>query len=327
MLVRPTPVATHTSSARTVDEAVAALSTAYSDVKLRLPAAGEPVELRLESHALPNVTLGDLRLTRATVSSASFPWFAVCVPVSGHIRISTPSATTLVGDGHGAIVTPGDRVQVEYLSERCRMQTLLFDRSRLEEELGMMLGRAPHVPLDFEFGFAHSGRDAFGRSLSLLATELDGPDGLAAVPALAPRLGRLLMAGLLTSCRHNFSDALLDPDGDRRPKPIRVAIDAIEANPAAIETVSDISSIAGLSVRALDAGFRQYVGVSPMKYLRQVRLARAHQALLAADAEATTATAVARDCGFLHYGRFAADYRQVYGATPSGTLKSGQANR
>jgi AraC-like DNA-binding protein len=59
-----------------------------------------------------------------------------------------------------------------------------------------------------------------------------------------------------------------------------------------------------------------------MKYLRQVKLARVHDALLDADPEATTATAVARQWGFLHYGRFAAEYREAFGRSPSASLKA-----
>jgi transcriptional regulator GlxA family with amidase domain len=44
-----------------------------------------------------------------------------------------------------------------------------------------------------------------------------------------------------------------------------------------------------------------------MTYLRQVRLTGAHEDLLTADPDDATVTAVARNCGFGHYGRFAAD--------------------
>ena len=97
---------------------------------------------------------------------------------------------------------------------------------------------------------------------------------------------------------------------------------AIEKDPAGIETVADIARAATLSVRALDAGFRRHVGIPPMKYLRRVRFARAHDALVAADADITTATAIAHQWGFLHYGRFAAEYQRIYGNTPAESLKS-----
>ena len=48
-----------------------------------------------------------------------------------------------------------------------------------------------------------------------------------------------------------------------------------------------------------------------MAYLRQVRMARAHDELLGADPQLTTAGTVARKWGFGHYGRFAAEYAPV----------------
>jgi AraC-like DNA-binding protein len=58
-----------------------------------------------------------------------------------------------------------------------------------------------------------------------------------------------------------------------------------------------------------------------MAYLRNLRITRAHEELMAADPFTTTATAVARKWGFGHYGRFAADYRRRFGHKPSETLR------
>jgi AraC-like DNA-binding protein len=58
-----------------------------------------------------------------------------------------------------------------------------------------------------------------------------------------------------------------------------------------------------------------------MAYLRQVRMARAHEELLAADPELTTASAIARKWGFGHYGRFAAEYARRFCRKPSETLR------
>jgi AraC-like DNA-binding protein len=51
-------------------------------------------------------------------------------------------------------------------------------------------------------------------------------------------------------------------------------------------------------------------------------MARAHEELLAADSERTTASAVARKWGFGHYGRFAAEYARRFGRKPSETLRA-----
>jgi len=57
-----------------------------------------------------------------------------------------------------------------------------------------------------------------------------------------------------------------------------------------------------------------------MTYLREVRLRRAHDELLASPPSSTTVSAVASRWGIVHLGRFAAAYRAAFGESPSQTL-------
>jgi transcriptional regulator GlxA family with amidase domain len=52
-----------------------------------------------------------------------------------------------------------------------------------------------------------------------------------------------------------------------------------------------------------------------------VRLQRAHTALRDSNPAETTVQAVALSLGLLHQGRFAANYRALFGETPSETLR------
>jgi len=316
---RPTTTMTF---ARGLDEAGVALSATYSDVSVRLPAPQRDMRMRLTTYNTPNLAVGDLELSSSIVRSARFPWFAVCLPVIGEVRVTTDRATAMVSGRHATIVAAGESANVEYLSPWCHMRTVLVERAAVDVELAAMLGRTVVRPLVFDPVISHDAGDALGRSLALLSSEMREPQGLATIPAMAQRLGRLVIAGLLSSCRHNYSVELERSVGGYEPRSIRNAIAAIEERPAQIATVSDIAQAAGLSVRALDAGFRRHVGVPPMKYLRQVRLARVHQELLASDPTITTTTAIAHRWGFVHYGRFAAEYRTIYGRPPSDTLRS-----
>ncbi len=90
----------------------------------------------------------------------------------------------------------------------------------------------------------------------------------------------------------------------------------------AVPTVTDICRTIGVSERALQYAFRAYVDMSPVNYLRLCRLNRVRTTLRVSDPQATTVTAVAMRFGFLHLGRFAQDYRQVFDEPPSVTLAS-----
>ena len=78
-------------------------------------------------------------------------------------------------------------------------------------------------------------------------------------------------------------------------------------------TTADMAAVAGVRPRALQYAFRRYRDTTPLQYLRQVRLQRAHRDLQAADPNRTTVAAVAARWGFTNPGRFSTDYRTAYG--------------
>ncbi|WP_448334137.1 helix-turn-helix transcriptional regulator, partial [Streptomyces sp. DSM 41534] len=94
----------------------------------------------------------------------------------------------------------------------------------------------------------------------------------------------------------------------------------IEANADRDITLADIAEAVYVTPRALQYMFRRHLELSPMGYLRQVRLNHARRQLLNADPATTTVQAVAARWGFAHTGRFAAAYRRTFGENPSDTL-------
>jgi AraC-like DNA-binding protein len=309
-----------TKSADAAETSSAVLSDTDGAVQLVRPT--HDIRLRVATHALPDITLGRQEITSSTAWSASCPLFAVCLPISGQIQITTNAATARVAGRSGAVVSPGCPVAVEYLTHDCRMQTLLFEQSALESELSTMIG-GPASELQFDFELALTAPPSpFQRALALLENEIAESAGLVAVPAMSTRLARLVIAGLLLSQPNNYTDELTRPSALPGSRAIRRALEFIEGRPSEIDTVADIANEVGLSVRALDDGFQRYVGTPPMSYLRHVRMSRAHDDLVSADPELTTATTIAHRWGFGHYGRFASEYRRRYGRKPSETLRA-----
>ena len=86
-------------------------------------------------------------------------------------------------------------------------------------------------------------------------------------------------------------------------------------------TLTDLCQALGTSSRALCYGFQEIFGMSPMSYLKTLRLQRAYQVLKAAQSNQTIVTDTATQFGFYHLGYFAQDYKQMFGELPSETLK------
>lgn len=84
--------------------------------------------------------------------------------------------------------------------------------------------------------------------------------------------------------------------------------------------ISELCGHFNVHRRKLHRAFMEVYGVPPITFARNKRLGDVHTALLAGD-ERTAIRMVAREHGFLHLGRFAAEYRELFGEMPSTTLK------
>jgi transcriptional regulator GlxA family with amidase domain len=99
-------------------------------------------------------------------------------------------------------------------------------------------------------------------------------------------------------------------------------MDAAEADPRRPWTVGELAARGHVGVRTLQAGFRHHLGMSPMAYLRKVRLRCAHDELLAAEHTRTTVASIAQRWGVSNLGRFAAMHQAGYGELPIHTLRA-----
>ena len=84
--------------------------------------------------------------------------------------------------------------------------------------------------------------------------------------------------------------------------------------------LENLARIAEVPPRTLERHFRTFLNATPLAWVRRMRLTRARQALIDADATETV-TDVALVCGFSQLGRFAAQYREHFGELPSDTLR------
>ena len=108
------------------------------------------------------------------------------------------------------------------------------------------------------------------------------------------------------------------------PRAVRLALEAVRAEPARPFPIADLAAAAGSTPRTLQRQFRAFLGKTPGAAVRDLRFERARRDLLQ-GAPGATVTEVALRCGLSHLGRFAIEYRRRYGETPSQTLRRGAA--
>jgi AraC family ethanolamine operon transcriptional activator len=108
---------------------------------------------------------------------------------------------------------------------------------------------------------------------------------------------------------------------------VKRAEDWLDADPSRRPYVDVMSRVLAVSPRQLFRAFHAEVGLSPAKFLKHHRLTQARLELVEADPAEATVTRVANSWGFWELGRFAVEYRQLFGECPSQTLRKCPAFR
>jgi AraC-like DNA-binding protein len=144
-----------------------------------------------------------------------------------------------------------------------------------------------------------------------------------ALPTAPPRksvYGTLIP--LLASAIRNVNVHTIEPSKclTRRLSAVRTCETYMHEHVDATLTLLDLSEVSGMRSRSLINAFEAITGFSPMDYLKRLRLSGVRRALQRANKPRTRIIDVATDWGFWHMGHFTADYRAMFGETPSQTL-------
>jgi AraC-like DNA-binding protein len=226
--------------------------------------------------------------------------------------------------GHGAatILLPERDAALRW-GEGAQTVCVNIDRSAVDDALSDALGREVLSQIEFDTAATKTNEVGYWANLLMVLIEqLFHSASLLSHPLVTMPIVDSLVRGLLLAVDHPYRAALTaQAAAPPAPRVVRAAIDIIEAEPALPWTVTSLAARSYTSVRTLQAGFRRHAGVSPMAYLRQVRLRRAHQDLVLADPSTETVAAVAFRWGFKNLSRFAALHKARYRESPAYTLR------
>ncbi|MBK0328920.1 AraC family transcriptional regulator [Rhodobacteraceae bacterium F11138] len=239
-------------------------------------------------------------------------------PLAGGARIKHRGETVEAGADTATILNP-DRDTRMIWGEGCRKLLLQINRGHLERVAEDLTGAPLQGPVRFDprVDLTRAGGQRLFRQVTAAAR--------AATCGHLWRTGaglnetwaeRELATVLLESQPSNISHMLWRTAQVPTSRELRRALDYVHANISEPLRVEDIAREAGLNVRSLQLGFKAAYGVSPMRYLRDVRLDAARY-LLSRRQNRESVTQVAYSVGFTHLGRFSQDYRARFGTSPS----------
>ncbi|MEV4597164.1 AraC family transcriptional regulator [Amycolatopsis sp. NPDC049253] len=310
---------------RDPDEARSRLSDVYCPHRLDLVGGARGFVCRQSSRGFAKVRLFDLVYGGAEVRVDPVPFddfVLVTRPLKGRFAVRS-TAEGLVGAGPGALVMDAyGSYQLRWYDSAEVLNTVL-DRDGLERIAAELRGWDEPRPVRFALGAPASAAAArrWDTATRLLLEETRSADGMAGSPLLAAQLFRLAATALLEAYPSTSGDPEGEPAGQASPAAVRRAEAFIELNAAEDIGLLEIAAAARLSVRGLQAAFSRAGRPSPVAYLRETRLRRAHAELRERSPAETTVASVAARWGFGNAGRFSAEHRRLFGCGPSEALR------
>lgn len=315
-------------------------------------AAGTPDQIRLEvagrdpeaaARDLTSVDAGRQWVIRRTGEQFSYRYTAV-----GDSEV-TVRRSLVTGFARG-LVTPGEHYVVQWITGGSAAVDVGGERLDLRPDEPTLYPTEQEfvfVATDHDQRLVHLHRDLV-RSVAVERYEVgDGPlrfdqpradDGPAltrwhdALGALSRALRDGVESAAWADAKRTAVEAFLGlfpPHVDALPAALslprntrlRAMVEHVHAHVREPVTVADLSRVSGLSVRSVQETFARVLGVSPLTYVREVRLDRVRQELLELDPQDVTVGDVARRWGFAHLGRFSAVYLDRFGEYPKQTLR------
>ncbi|WMY78600.1 AraC family transcriptional regulator [Citricoccus sp. I39-566] len=305
------------------DRAMSVGRDVYHPHRIRLDSRSRRFRMGLKALHLPDLTLGLLEYGHHVE--------VITPPLQDSYQINfTVFGSVSMGYGHQTVLTNRRRAAVHGFTEETRLEGwehparvvgLKIPRRTLEQELEDLTGAPPETPIRFEgdFDLETPGGQSWRSTVQALAQGLNPGSPIATHPLMAAPLTQAVARGLLLAAPHNHSHLLHMPPGPAPPDAVTDALDYLRANARQRLSVAEIALAAGVSVRTLQAGFRDHLDTTPVAMLRRIRLEGAQRDLLSGR-PGTTVAAVARSWGFHHPGRFAIHFAQAFGRSPSEVL-------
>ena len=322
------PLALHTADA---DEAASLLAESAVPYRAELLSPSSTFSTEISVAQSPRMHLSRVKTTGAMKVHAQLPGdsYAVVLALAGEVEHNVEGELVPVRSGSGLVESPLQPVEVR-TPVRFELLFLRLSRENLVQELEKMLVRGTNTPLVFSprFQLRTEAGQRFRRLLLSLCNHLGQKSkedhnqrGEEKRPHwLAARvLENDLVSLLLEAQRHNYT-RLLVRSRDAGPWQVRAAEEYMSANAHLALSLGDICMAAGVSSRTLQHSFQRKRGYTPMQFLRKLRLERAHDDLSQPN-QGASVTGTASRWGFLHFGRFAAEYQMRFGEKPSQTLQ------
>ncbi|WP_310625973.1 AraC family transcriptional regulator [Limnohabitans sp.] len=302
------------------DDACERMGHFFSPHKLEVRGNPERLLVHLNQVPLHDLSIHVLRYgTEVTIDpGCRGDFYMLQLPLQGAAELRSGASQVLTNRSVLSVLHPNAPTLMHWSAD-CTMILLRVSREVIERRLGARVQR--HIStFDLAAPRSNPSVAAWWKATEDMVSNLDANAAhWLHSPATAATFEDFLLTAFLALLQPICGDAHTSLKDRCSQRTLLRAKDYIHAHLNEALLLRDIAQHAHVCARTLEALFKRLEGQSPLAYVRQQRLHAIHQSLL--RDHMPSVTEVALNFGFSHMGRFAAQYRQAFGCSPSDTLR------
>lgn len=265
-----------------------------------------------------SLKLGFVRSTGHRIRLSETDDFTVLLPRLGRLSIEVGRDAFPLRRGQLLALRPGSRTTTAIPDSGDRFEALVLTLSM--EGMAALLAEGKSAALPDALWLHGPTARRLEDGLHGLAATLTQGRGTAFAARSTARMAALLQDRTVAALAAAADPGVAPPGQWRSDEDlVRTATRLMQAAAETPLSLGDLARDLGIGLRRLQQAFQRTGDATPREVLAALRLQRARDRLSRPD-DAASVTDIAIDSGFLHLGRFSAQYRRTYGELPSETL-------
>lgn len=253
--------------------------------------------------------------------------YSLSLPLSGEQELVYLGRRIQSNRGVGVIVSPFHSQELSMAGD-CKKLSVVIPRVTMRLALEEILKRPVEIPINFDpvMDGLTGASASWWRLIRHFVSEQEADGAIFDQTLFSRDIEASLVRGLILAQKSNYTDEIHECLIGKLPNFLLKAKDFMHANAREDIRLEDIERAAGVSRFKLFDGFRKHMGMSPMAYLKKLRLSEVRKQLLNGG-RGTNISTVATEWGFNHLGRFASEYKKLFNEIPSATMHRNDGSR
>ncbi|WP_171263373.1 AraC family transcriptional regulator [Acinetobacter sp. ANC 4648] len=253
------------------------------------------------------------------VNAKTLRCYSLSLPLTGEQELQLVDSNIISNNQIGLIINPQEELQLNIAGD-CKKLHIAIPKEKLEYVLKGLIGQDLNREIVFDPKM-HIDTVQVSQWWQQIRFFLDDINlsGANHLHYFYQEMESLLIKKLLFIQPHNYSEQLKNNSGHNLPRELQFALQFIQQNSKLPIGLQDICDFSHSSATKLNLLFNKHFQISPIQYLKQIRLKNVFNELI--HNPQNNIAEIAIEHGFNHLGHFSRDYKLLFNEKPSQTIK------